>query len=109
METRERKFEKFTEVMTVVALRKVEFYNRVWDPLSKQIPEDFAEHQIEDLKDAIKRIISHMSNELFLSDKEIQTKKINAGLKISEIGIDQGKLINDFFISLKEQYPDLKI
>ena len=107
--TREQKFETFTEVMTVVALRKVEFFNRTWELLSKNIPEDFAEHQIEDLKDAVKRIISHMTNKLFISPEEIKNKCINSELKIQDLGIDQNGLVRDFFESLKKEYPDLEL
>ena len=105
--TREQKFENFTDVMTIVALRKVEFFNKVWKLLCDKIPEDFAEHQDEELKDAIQRIISHMSNKLFIGPEEATSKRINPKLKIEDLRIDQNKLIEEFYKSLKTQYPDL--
>ncbi len=105
--TREQKFENFTDVMTIVALRKVEFFNKVWNLLCDKIPEDFAEHQDEELKDAIQRIISHMSNNLFIGPEEEKNKRINPKLKIGDLGIDQNKLTKEFYKSLKIQYPDL--
>lgn len=106
---REEKFENFTEVMTVVALRKIEFFNKVWAGLSRKIPEDFTEYNKTLLKDSIKRIISHMSNRLFISEEETKRKQINPKLKISEIGVDEKKLVDDFYDSLRKEYPDLKI
>jgi hypothetical protein len=106
---REEKFENFTEVMTIVALRKTEFFNKVWTELSQKIPEDFTENNKASLKDSIERIISHMSNKLFISEEESKRKQINPKLKISEIGIDERKLADDFYDSLRKEYPDLEI
>ena len=107
--TREQKFENFTDVMTMVALRKVEFFNKVWKLLCDKIPEDFAEHQDEELKDAIQRIIANMSNKLFIGPEEATSKRINPKLKIEDLRIDQNKLIEEFYKSLKTQYPDLRL
>ncbi len=107
--TRKQQFENFTEVMTIIALRKVEFYNRVCQQLINNLPQDFAEHQDEELKDAFKRTIANMNNELFIGPQEAKSKRINPELKLSELGIDTTLLAEEFLKSLKTQYPDLKL
>ncbi len=105
--TREQKLEKFTEVMTIIALRKTEFFNKTWILLEEKIPDDFAEHQDEELKDAILRIISAMDNTLFLSPEELKSKRVNSTSSIEDLKINKEKLQEEFYRSLKEQYPDL--
>jgi hypothetical protein len=105
----EKEFENFVEVMTVVALRKTEFFNKIWVVLEKKIPEDFTDKDEDNLRRAIIRTISEMTIKLFISEEEICNKKINSFLRLPDLHINEKDLVKQFYDSLHEQYPDLKI
>jgi uncharacterized protein YpuA (DUF1002 family) len=80
---------KVMGIMGLIALRKSELFYKVVNELSK-------DRQIsEDDKEKIKKYVSEMENELFLSKDERQNRRINSKLKLKDIDLDIQKVIKN--------------
>jgi histidyl-tRNA synthetase len=78
---------KVMGILGLIALRKSELFQKIMNELSK-------EKQISDKdKETIKKYISEMENEIFLSEEEKQSKKVNPLLKLDDINLDIKEII----------------
>ena len=92
------KLNKFIDVTGVIALRKVELFNRMW----KQIEDKFVEDQDkEEKKTVIIDIISKLDNDMFIGKHEKVTKQIDPNLSINKLHLDEKKIINQIEYKLK--------
>mgnify|MGYP000368513404 CR=1 FL=1 len=84
---------KIMGIIGLIALRKSELFYKIMNSLSK-------EKEISDKdKIRIKKLISNMKNDEFLSKNEKQNKNINPNLRLEDLDIDFNKLIRE----LKEE------
>ena len=82
-----KKEEKALGIIGLIALRKSDLYDKILEETSKN-----SNISNED-KNKIKRYISEMKNECFLSLDEKQDKKIRKELKIEELTFDFKEII----------------
>lgn len=84
------KLNKFFDVTGIIALRKVELFNRMW----KQIEDKLAEDQDkEKKKKVIMDIISKLDNDMFIGKYEKRTKKIDLNLSINKLQLDEKRIM----------------
>lgn len=81
---------KVMGIMGLIALRKSELFYKVISELSQ-------EKQVSN-KDKIKTYIAQMENEIFLSKKEKENKKINPKLELKDLEIDIPSIIKEIKI-----------
>ena len=80
---------KVIGVLGLIALRKSELFYTVVNELSKE--KELSEKD----KEKIKRHISKMENEMFLSKEEKQSKIIKPKIKLKNIDLDIQKVIKE--------------
>ena len=102
------KVQKIIDMMNIIALRKSEYFDKLWPNIIKKIPKEINENERKSLKDVLKEVIAEMDNDLFISKDEIESKKMNLNLKIEDIGIGKEKFWIDFKNKVFDKYPDLK-
>ena len=96
------------DILNIIAIRKSEFFNRVWSSIDTDAKTLSSEDKIN-VKNATMKIISNMDNILFLSEEEKKNKIIKKNLSISKLNLDEKKIWNNFKIKMKELYPGLDI
>ncbi|MCK4429058.1 MAG: hypothetical protein KAU95_01685 [Candidatus Aenigmarchaeota archaeon] len=80
---------KVIGVIGLIALRKSELFYKVVNELSKE------KKLSKKNKEKVKRHISRMENEMFLSKEEKQNKKIKPNLRLENIGLNVQKVIKE--------------
>lgn len=76
------------EVISIISMRKTEYYYNVMRHLRQQEPSAINATVISStLKE-----ISKLDNSLFLSDEEKRTRTVNPGLAISELNLDKAEI-----------------
>lgn len=73
--------EKIVDVATIIALRKAEFFKRILFDNDKA-------------KKNSKEIIANMDNKLFMGKEELENKKIYPKKSLSELGVDEKRLMD---------------
>jgi len=80
---------KFLDVASIVALRKTEYFNKVWHKLENQIQSNVDK---EEVKKAVIKIIADLDDNLFIGKDERQKNFINSKLTLDKLKLDD-KLI----------------
>lgn len=97
------------DIINILALRKVEFLNRLWNQIEPRIKRTFSADEMNNLKNAITKTISTMDNSLFLSSQEKEKHQVQKNRSLQELDLDSTSLLNEFKHHLKKHYPDLNL
>lgn len=82
-------FKKFFEHSGIIALRKTEFFEKVWSQFSMQIPEHINKNEVKNL---LLDIISNLDNKFFISDLEKKNKTIDPKLPLEKLKLDNNAI-----------------
>lgn len=91
------KEEKLFQITSIIALRKTEFFNRMWAKLKPKVPPEI-EHKV---RQELLQVISNMPNTTFLSDGEKSTKTIDPKLDIAQLRLDERSVSKEFYKTLR--------
>ena len=80
------------DVLTVIAIRKAEFYERSRNQLLKSLPGDLNKDEVSQ---ALRKAISEVDNNLFIGRKEKDTKIIDPSTPIEKLGLDTDRIISE--------------
>lgn len=89
---------KFFDVTGIIALRKVELFNRIWKQIEVKLEDDSDK---EKKKIIIKNIISKLDNNMFIGKYEKITKKIDPNLSIDKLHLNEKRIIERIELELK--------
>jgi hypothetical protein len=95
------------DVLNVVALRKTEFFNKIWQLLQPKI-KNLSDKEKNNIKDAFVKVISNMSNDLFISKDERTNKVLHKDWPIHKLKLNEKEILKEFNTQMKKQYPKLK-
>jgi len=79
---------KIFEISVIVAARKNAFFKAFWEDYSKKISPDSS----NTVYNILLNIVSSLDNDLFIGAQEKRLKKIDADLKLSQLGLDTNKI-----------------
>ena len=92
---------KFFDVTGIIALRKVELFNRIWKQIEVKLEDDSDKDKI---KIIITNIISKLDNNMFIGKYEKITKKIDPNLNIDKLHLNEKRIIENIELELKRFY-----
>lgn len=82
--------EKEFDVITVISLRKAEFYRRAKKELLTLLPDSIDKN---DAMSLLRHAVSNVDNSLFIDDLEKTTKVIDPKKSVSELKIDREEIV----------------
>jgi len=83
---------KFFETSGVIALRKTEFHNKVWNAISIKLPLNIDREILEKM---IMKTISELDNQLFIGKEEKAKRMIDPMATIDKLKLDEKRIMRE--------------